>query len=102
MSCVPIESCRFEPGPQEYLNQLLLLISTLRGGEDRYLPLVLVKIRDTLPAIGSALPQQLVMKTAGNGNGSGMTEQLKRESKSSSENSSPYSTPGVMQYYRLA
>ena len=62
MSCVPLESRKFEPGPQEYLNSLLTLISTLRGGESRFLPLVVAKIRDTLPAIGSQLPQHLIEK----------------------------------------
>lgn len=94
MSCVPIESRKFEPGPQEYLNQLLVLISTLRGGESRYVPLVMAKIRDTLPAIGSALPQQLAIKAAGN-----EMRQIKRESNSSSASSSPFSTPPFMQYY---
>lgn len=89
-----MESRKFEPGPQEYLNQLLVLISTLRGGESRYLPLVMAKIRDTLPAIGSALPQQFVTKSAGNG-----VEQFKQESNSSSASSSPYSTPPFMHYY---
>ena len=99
MSCVPIESRKFEPGPQEYLNQLLTLISTLRGGESRFLPLVMAKIRDTLPAIGTALPQSLVMKTA-NMNAGG--QKFKQESNSSSGSSSPYETPPFMHYYPLA
>lgn len=97
MSCVPIESRIFEPGPQEYLNQLLVLISTLRGGESRYLPLVMAKIRDTLPAIVAALPQQFNKKMASNG-----VDKVKQESNSSSASSSPYSTPPFMHYYPLA
>lgn len=97
MSCVPIESRKFEPGPQEYLNQLLMLISTLRGGEARFLPLVMTKIRDTLPAISMALPQQLVMKAANMGG-----QKIKQESNSSSPSSSPYSTPPFMHRYPLA
>ncbi len=96
MSCVPIESRKFEPDPQEYLNQLLTLISTLRGGESRFLPLVMTKIRDTLPAIGTLLPQQLLMKTANM-----EVLQFKQESNSSSASSSPYSTPPFMHYYPL-
>ena len=99
MSCVPIESRKFEPGPQEYLNQLLTLISTLRGGESRYLPLVMAKIRDTLPTIGTAMPQSLVMKTA---NAELERQKLKRESNSSSASSSPYSTPPFIHFYPLA
>ena len=63
MACVPNLSI-YGTGPQEYLNQLLLLISTLRGGEARFLPLVLAKIRDTLPAISSQLPPTLVGRAA--------------------------------------
>jgi len=92
-----MESRKLEPSPQEYLNQLLVLISTLRGGELRYLPLVMAKIRDTLPAIGSALPQQFAIKTAANS-----AEKCKQELTSSSASSSPYLTPPFMNYYALA
>ncbi len=65
MSCVPPSPTQHpSTAPQTYLNQLLTLISTLRGGESRYLPLVMAKIRDTLPSIAPALPQHLVMKAA--------------------------------------
>ncbi|KAL9019995.1 MAG: hypothetical protein Q9185_002734 [Variospora sp. 1 TL-2023] len=51
MSCVPLESPSFGVGrgPTDYLNHLVRLISTLRGGASRYLELVVAKIRDTLP-----------------------------------------------------
>ena len=52
------------PLSQDLLNQLLILISLLRGGESRYLPLVMTKIRDTLPNSASRLPQHLVQKAA--------------------------------------
>lgn len=65
MSCVPPSPIQHSStDPQTYLNQLLTLISTLRGGESRYLPLVMAKIRDTLPSVAPALPQHLVMKAA--------------------------------------
>lgn len=51
MSCVPFEQHTFEYGPRDYLNQFLSLISTLRGGQQRYLPLLLSKINDTLPTM---------------------------------------------------
>jgi len=57
----------------------------------------MAKIRDTLPAIGSALPQQFAMMTACNG-----VENFKQESNSSSASSSPYSTPPFLHYYPLA
>nr|POE77600.1 putative sucrose utilization protein suc1 [Quercus suber] len=48
MSCVPFEHHTFEFGPRDYLNQLMSLIGTLRGGQQRYLPLLLAKI-DAMP-----------------------------------------------------
>ena len=108
MSCVPLESRKFEPGPQEYLNSLLALISTLRGGESRFLPLVMAKIRDTLPAIGSQLPQHLVEKYdrlgLHNKEAAERPVIFKQENagESSSAGSSPFETPPFMHYYPLA
>ena len=110
MSCVPLESRKFEPGPQEYLNSLLTLISTLRGGESRFLPLVLAKIRDTLPAISGQLPQQLTEKDHGSGHHgkraerAGQPVEFKQENSggSSSPGCSPFETPPFMHYYPLA
>lgn len=110
MSCVPLESRKFEPGPQEYLNSLLALISSLRGGESRFLHLVMAKIRDTLPAIGSQLPQHLIEKyDAPRHHGKraerpGHPVELKQENSggSSSAGSSPFETPPFMHYYPLA
>ncbi|WPG98006.1 Hypothetical protein R9X50_00079000 [Acrodontium crateriforme] len=59
MSCVPYEQHTFEFGPRDYLNQLMSLISNLRGGHERYLPLLISKINDTMPTMptpGYALP----------------------------------------------
>lgn len=59
MSCVPFEQYTFEYGPRDYLNQLISLISTLRGGQQRYLPLLISKINETMPAMptpGYGLP----------------------------------------------
>ena len=104
MSCVPLESHKFEPGPQEYLNSLLTLISTLRGGESRFLPLVAAKIRDTLPAIASRLPQPLVEKYNLSGQTGKQQVEFKQEQSggSSSAGSSPFETPPFMHYYPLA
>ena len=110
MSCVPLESRKFEPGPQEYLNSLLTLISTLRGGESRFLPLVVAKVRDTLPAIGSQLPQHLIEKYDWSGaNGkraeqAGQQMEFKQENggASSSAGSSPFEAPPFMHYYPMA
>lgn len=48
MSVIPHEQYTFEFGPRDYLNQLMSLISTLRGGRQRYLPLLIQKINDTM------------------------------------------------------
>lgn len=50
MACVPLEQQTFEFGPKDYLNQLMSLISTLRGGKERYFPLLINKINDTMPS----------------------------------------------------
>ncbi|KAK5171705.1 uncharacterized protein LTR77_003341 [Saxophila tyrrhenica] len=57
ISYVPYEQQFFDSyGPREYLHQLMSLISTLRGGQERYMPLLLSKINDTMPnAPGYAL-----------------------------------------------
>ncbi|KAK0346495.1 hypothetical protein LTR91_014767 [Friedmanniomyces endolithicus] len=50
MSCVPLDHAPFEFGPQDYLHQLTNLISTLRGGQQRYTPLLLAKISLSMPS----------------------------------------------------
>jgi len=50
MSCVPLDHAPFEFGPQDYLHQLTTLISTLRGGQQRYTPLLLAKISLSMPS----------------------------------------------------
>lgn len=57
ISCVPTDDSSFEFGPRDYLNQLMTLISSLRGGQQRYMPLLVSKINDTMPNAPSyALP----------------------------------------------
>ncbi len=41
--------------PHEYLNQLLNLISRLRGGASRYVPLLMSKVRENLPNMSNPL-----------------------------------------------
>ncbi|KAF4553992.1 Fungal specific transcription factor domain-containing protein 45 [Elsinoe fawcettii] len=52
MSCVPEHQLQpsFEFGPRDYLHQLVSLVSNLRGGRQRYLPLLVSKIHETLPS----------------------------------------------------
>ncbi|KAF7195481.1 putative sucrose utilization protein SUC1, partial [Pseudocercospora fuligena] len=56
MSVIPQDQYTFEFGPRDYLNQLMTLISTLRGGQQRYMPLLMQKINDSMPNTGYALP----------------------------------------------
>jgi hypothetical protein len=57
MSVIPHDQYTFEFGPSDYLHQLKTLISTLRGGQQRYLPLLMQKINDTMPNTpGYAIP----------------------------------------------
>ena len=96
MSCVPIEVRSFEVGPQEYLSRLLTLISTLRGGESRYLPLVRTKISETLPSVASTVTQPLTLLVP-----SHYAKDLKEEPNPSSSGSSPTSSPQFTHYYPL-
>ena len=51
ISCVPFEPASFEIGPSGYLQQFLNLISSLRGGRTKFLPLLLAKVSETLPSV---------------------------------------------------
>ncbi|KAI9707432.1 MAG: hypothetical protein M1836_000393 [Candelina mexicana] len=59
MACVPINATTFEIGPRDYLDQFMRLISTLPGGKSRFLPLLLAKVQETLPAVGPLIPPAL-------------------------------------------
>ncbi|MCJ1465560.1 hypothetical protein MMC07_004178 [Pseudocyphellaria aurata] len=98
MSCVPIESRQFELGPRDYLKKLIALISSLRGGETRYLPLLKAKMDDTLPppAITPATHSPTLTGL------SGQIEAVKLETYSNSSHSSPHSTPPYTQFYPLS
>ena len=57
ISCVPYNQNTLEYGPRDYLNQLVALMSGLRGSQQRYMPLLLSKINDSTPnALSYALP----------------------------------------------
>ena len=97
MSCVPTQPRNFELGPQDYLNSLLTLISTLRGGDSRYLPLVRAKISETLPAGAAFLMQPLALGVLDH-----YVKEVKGKSNWSPTNSNPMSSPPFMHYYPLA
>jgi len=86
MSCVPYEQHTFEYGPRDYLNQLMSLISTLRGGQQRYLPLLMSKISETMPAM--PLPGYTIPMVPG----ATRVEEL-YDSQHSSSNSTPFGSP---------
>ena len=67
MSCVPIEQHSFDFGPREYLHQMMTLISNLRGGQQRYTPLLVSKINDTMPDMGYALAPSMTDSTSQHG-----------------------------------
>ncbi|KAK5676497.1 hypothetical protein LTS10_010798 [Elasticomyces elasticus] len=51
MSCVPYEQNNFDYSPRDYLNQLMCIISGLRGGQEKYAPLLLAKIHESMPSM---------------------------------------------------
>ncbi|KEF50921.1 uncharacterized protein A1O9_13030 [Exophiala aquamarina CBS 119918] len=57
IACVPLESASAPnyQTPTDYLNQFLTLISQLRGGASRYLPLLLAKVSEHLPSMAPPL-----------------------------------------------
>ncbi|KAI9788301.1 MAG: hypothetical protein M1816_006987 [Peltula sp. TS41687] len=55
MACVPMGSTSLEIGPHDYLNHFLTLISTLRGGQARYLPLLLTKVNDVMSTMAGPI-----------------------------------------------
>lgn len=60
VACVPLEASNSPNGtPFDNLNNLLNLISRLRGGASRYLPLLLAKVSETLPSMAHPAPLEL-------------------------------------------
>lgn len=57
LSLMPTPNDPFALGPRDYLNQFLTLLSTLRSGDSRFLPLLLAKVHDVLPRLASPMLQ---------------------------------------------
>jgi hypothetical protein len=51
IACVPLNTAIFGTIPADYLNQFLFLISRLRGGASRFVPLLLAKISENIPSL---------------------------------------------------
>jgi hypothetical protein len=57
VACIPFSPDTFALGPRDYVSRFLTLFSALRGGQTRYLQLLLAKVSDVLP--GLPLPRSL-------------------------------------------
>lgn len=57
VSCTSFSPDALALGPRDYVSRFLTLIQTLRGGQSRYLPLLLVKLQEVLPNL--PLPRSL-------------------------------------------
>ena len=55
MAYVQPEQYTFEIGPWEYLKDFTTIMSRVRGGRDRYLPMLLQKANESLPTTMSSL-----------------------------------------------
>lgn len=57
IACTSFSPDSFTLGPRDYVSRFLTLIQTLRGGQTRYLPLLLAKLQEVLPNL--PLPRSL-------------------------------------------
>ncbi|KAF1945124.1 hypothetical protein EJ02DRAFT_67918 [Clathrospora elynae] len=59
VACTSFSPDAFALGPRDYVSRFLTLISSLRGGQSRYLPLLLAKLSEVLPNL--PLPRSLTL-----------------------------------------
>jgi hypothetical protein len=59
MACVPLSPASYDMGPRDYLNRFVSLISSLRSGQSRYLPLLQNKLAEVLPSYHLPLHSRL-------------------------------------------
>ena len=95
ISCVPYEQQSMGYGPRDYLQQLITLISNLRGGQQKYMPLLLSKINDTMPnAPAYSLPLPPPSSTSGTSDMyDGVESSQDPHSGPNSEESTPFGSP---------
>lgn len=71
VACTSFSPDAFALGPRDYVSRFLTLIQTLRGGQSRYLPLLLAKLQEVLPNLplprSLNLPQTLPTSSIGLG-----------------------------------
>jgi hypothetical protein len=76
VACTSFSPDAFALGPRDYVSRFLTLIQTLRGGQSRYLPLLLAKLQEVLPNLplprSLNLPQPLSASSMGLGTSGGM------------------------------
>lgn len=76
VACTSFSPDAFALGPRDYVSRFLTLIQTLRGGQSRYLPLLLAKLQEVLPNLplprSLNLPQGLPTSSIGLSAGGGM------------------------------
>lgn len=56
----------FSPGPREQLNPLLNILSMLRNGDHRFMPLLLSKVHEVLPKLANPMLQNVPDSVANN------------------------------------
>ena len=64
MAIVPMDPNTFEAGPGDYLGQLVSLLARLRGGQKRFLPLLISKINDNIPDLAPSVIPQMYTQTS--------------------------------------
>ncbi|KAF7942969.1 hypothetical protein EAE96_010918 [Botrytis aclada] len=57
LSLLPAKSDPFTMGPRDYLHQFMTILSILRNGDHRFLPLLLNKVHDVLPGLVNPMLQ---------------------------------------------
>lgn len=57
LSLLPANPQPFALGPRDYLHQFMTLLSILRSGDNRFLPLLLSKVHEVLPTLTSPMLQ---------------------------------------------
>ncbi|KAF1841460.1 uncharacterized protein K460DRAFT_408922 [Cucurbitaria berberidis CBS 394.84] len=69
VACTSYSPDSFALGPRDYVSRFITLITTLRGGQTRYLPLLLTKLSEVLPNLplprSLNLPQTVPTSTIG-------------------------------------
>lgn len=98
MAYVPPQSLsqrsNFDSGPRDYLNRFIQLISTLRGGQSRYLPLIVNKVNEVLPS--HSLPLSLsrnLQANAASGSNTRLEDVYESSGGSASQEATPYDSP---------